>query len=313
MGDVVVSSESWVKDRLGESPALYFPSEGFGALYRRVMLNDMLSTLVANSGIDRVAEFPMDPHGAPGAGSLILSALGRELSLICDQSEALERARSLYEQRGFTNVRYVCRPLESTALSDDEIDLSWSFDRLQATPNPEKTVSEIARVSKAALIIIPNANNYGQYLHFIYHQWARSTCDYVGPRRWMRVATVGQALHAAGFEVLSTGIIDSPWWPGFPELPALVRGALTGHTASSSFAPSQSVPPGLIARLIRRAQRSEFIECSSLPDAVKLLFSHNLFVLAAKPAYRSLIGCTHPEPAWRARRSASGPFLRLCA
>lgn len=313
MSSVAVSTDLWRNDKLGESPALYFPSEGFGALYRRVMLNDMLSTLVGYSTIDTVAEFPMDPHGAPGAGSLIFSALGRTLSLVCDRADALDRARSLYEQRGFANVRYLCGPLDSTALADDEVDLSWSFDRLQATPDPAKTVAEIARVSKTTLIIVPNANNYGQYLHFLYHKWAKSACDYVGPRHWMRTATVGQALQAAGFEVLSTGIIDAPWWPGFPELPALVKKALTGHGPNYSTSPSQSVQPDLIARLIRRAQRSDFIECSALPDPVKLLFSHNLFVLAAKPAYRRLIGYTHPEPAWRARRQASGPFLRLCA
>lgn len=313
MSEATVSPGSWGKEVPEKSPALYFPGEGFGALYRRVMLNEMLSTLIAESPIRSVAEFPMDPHGAAGAGSLILGALGRELTLISDQDEALDRARSLYEQRGLSHVTYVCRPLDATALPDNAVDLSWSFDRVQATRNPAKTVAEIARVSKSALIIIPNANNYGQWFHFIYHQWTRSGCDYVGPRRWMRESTVSQALSAVNMEIVATGIIDAPWWPGFPELPALVRGALKGQPVNRPNALEGSDRPDLIVRLIRRAQRSNFIECSSLPGAVKHLFAHNVFVLAVKPAYRALITCAHPEPAYRAHGRPPGPLLRLCA
>lgn len=303
----------WIDADLVGSPALYFPGEGFGALYRRVMVNRMLVNLMADSPIRSVSEFPLDPHGACGAGSLILSALGRDVTLVYDNEAVLEGARHLFEGRGFSDVHCARHALDATDLPDDYFDLSWSFDRLQATVNPVKSLREICRVSKVVLVIIPNARNYGQYAHHLYHLVAGSPCDYVGPRHWMRADTVSRAIEDAGLDVLSTGIIDAPWWPGFPELPFLVRGLLRGGRAKRPNALDGADEPAIIGPLVRRARSNDFIECSRLPRAVKRVFAHNIFVLAAKPQHRSLVPRPHPEPGYRSGRRDRGSLIRLCA
>jgi len=263
------------------APELYFPQEGFGALYRRRVLNELLVRLVDEVGAETVAEVPLDEYGVAGAGSLIFGVLGCETTLVSSSEGLLERAARTWRERIAAEPRLLCvRPCD---LPDPKatFDLSWSFDRLQAEPAREEVLAQQARVSRHVLIIVPNAWNYGQPWHWLYHKVCRSRCDFVGPRRWLALRPVAQALEANGMEIMRRGLIDVPWWPGFPEAPALARRLMRPWAAPPKpDLTNLGVDADQITALLRKAERATFIERSRVPQPLRALFAHNLYVLA---------------------------------
>jgi hypothetical protein len=281
----------------GTSPQmhLYYPGEGFGNVYRRVLTNDFFTSLIRRTSIKSVAEVPLDSYGIVGAGSLIFSQLGPEITLVSDEPTVLDRARMLMEFNGLQHVNYVLSSLNQLNLPTDRFDFTWSFDRLQVLSNPTVFFRELCRVSKSTMVMVPNADNYGQVAHRIYHHLDGKPCDYVGPLHWMREAPVERALEANGMTIVARGFIDVPWWPEFPELPNLVRQALHRPTVqldpgSTPEAQPDFVPDDLVPYLQRRVRRSAFIELGPWPHWLKRLFAHNLYAIGCKPHYRSELG-----------------------
>jgi SAM-dependent methyltransferase len=281
--------------RPAQKTYFYYPDEGFGNLYRRVLTNDFFAELVRGTNIRSIAEVPLDSYGIVGAGSLIFTQLRREVTLISDDSAVLSRARLLMDFNGVQDVRYLLSGMGHLDVPDDAFDFTWSFDRLQILPDPQRFVRELCRVSKATMIMVPNACNYGQFAHHLYHRLNGTACDYVGPRAWMHQGPVEGALRQNGFAMVSSGFIDVPWWPEFPELPNLVRRALRRQPLvldydSTPEVNPQVVPDAEVARLRRRVRQSAFIELGPWPRLFKLLFAHNLYVIGCKPQYRRELG-----------------------
>ncbi len=263
------------------APELYFPQEGFGAIYRRRVLNEFLVQLVNEIGAQTVAEAPLDEYGVPGAGSLIFGVLGCETTLVSPSEELLERAARTWRRRIAAEPRLLCAGLRDLESPEGAFDLSWSFDRLQAAPAKEELLAKQARVSRHVLIIVPNAWNYGQPWHWLYHKICRNRCDFVGPRRWLALGPVVQALEANGMEIMRQGLIDVPWWPGFPEAPALARRLLRPWATPPKLdLMDLEVDAAQITALVRKAERATFIERSRAPQFLRAPFAHNLYVLA---------------------------------
>ena len=265
------------------APELYFPQEGFGAIYRRRVLNEFMVELARETGAQSVAEAPLDTYGVPGAGSFVFSRLPCETTLISPHEELLSRAERAWRERLGVEPQTVQADPTDIPVADGAYDLTWSFDRLQAEPDREGVVAELARVSRNALIIIPNAWNYAQPGHWLYHLVARPPCDFVGPRKWMRHGTIRRALEANGMEVVRCGLIDVPWWPGFPELPDLVRRMLKpwGKRPVRDM-DDVSLDETAVHELLRKAERATFIERSRTPQWLRAPFAHNLYVLARR-------------------------------
>jgi hypothetical protein len=283
---------------LDQAPAarthLYFPAvEGFGETYRRVMLNEYFSRLLDRTRIQTVAELPLDDYGVVGAGSVIFAQRGCQVRLVSDDRSLLVAGMSVFEHNRLQPaVQLVQGPLTNLPVPDDSYDLGWNFDRLLTMPSPPDFLREMARVCKAVYVCVPNAHNYGQYPHYLYHKVKGDRCAYVEPRAWMQRKPVRATLQQLGLEVVDEGLIDVPWWPGFPELPDLVRRVL-GKRLSDSPLRQQPVPPASQAeeqRWLDKVAQASFIERSRWPEVVRRLFAHNVFVLAVKPAYRAELG-----------------------
>jgi SAM-dependent methyltransferase len=275
-------------------PYLYFPAvEGFGETYRRVMLNDYFARLLGAGRLRHVAELPLDDYGVPGAGSLVFAQHGCQVSLVSDDASLLQAGQRVFALNGLEpTLRLVEGPLTALPLADDTFDLGWNFDRLLMQPDPAQFLREMARVCKAVFVCVPNARNYGQYAHYVYHRLRGDRCAYVEPRAWMARRPVRQVLESLGLQVVEAGVIDAPWWPGFPELPDLAR-RLLGRPAAASPLRQAPVPLETVEEAqhwLSKVQGASFIERSRLPEAVRLLFAHNVYVLAVKPQHRGLLG-----------------------
>jgi hypothetical protein len=221
---------------------LYFPAvEGFGETYRRVMLNQFFSDLLDRARIQTVAELPLDDYGVVGAGSVIFAQRGCHVRLVADDRSLLVDGMKVFEHNRLQRaVTLVQAPLTALPVPDNSYDLGWNFDRLLTLPSPPDFLREMARVCKAVFVCVPNAHNYGQYAHYVYHKLRGDRCAYVEPRAWMARRPVRETLKQLGLEVVNEGLIDVPWWPGFPELPdpaCLASGWATARCGSSRCRP----------------------------------------------------------------------------
>lgn len=287
-----------VPDRVGDRRQIHYlyPSEGFGSVYRRVITNEFFSELIGRTKIKKVAEAPLDSYGIVGAGSLIFTQLDCIVTLIGEDQHLLDRAQALMEFNDIEGVNYVPSPIEKVALPTDEFDFTWNFDRLQTLRDPAAALREICRISKAALISVPNVYTYGQLPHYVYHRLTGTTCEYVGPRSWMKRAPIREILQSEGMEIVQEGVLDVPWWPGFPELPNLVR-ELLGRTPVG--VDEQGTPeanptvydPEDLSDVTRQVSRAALFEKGGWwPGLVRLLFAHNVYVMGCKPEYRRELG-----------------------
>ena len=275
---------------------LYYPAEGFGCLYHRTMLNDFFTNLIGGSKIHSVAEAPLDSYGMVGAGSLVFTQLGRKLTLVSHDKALLDRGCALIEFNAIPNVSYLHSPLDNIPVAADTFDFSWSYERIQAVPNPLAVVDELCRVSKAVMVVVPNKYNYGQYAHYLYHRVSGTTCDYVGPNPLMRPGPIREMFQQRGLVILKEGMIDVPWWPLFPELPNLVRRLFRGTAVTIDPRKSPEVNPQVVSlsdvsRLRQRVEKAAIIERSPwVPRLITLLFAHSAYVIGCKPRYRAQLG-----------------------
>jgi Methyltransferase domain len=275
---------------------LYYPDEGFGNVYRRSMLNDLFTDLFRGTNIRKVAELPVESYGIVGAGSLIWAQLGADFTMVSEDPKIVERAKALMRFNSVPDAKYLLAPLHNLPVSNDEFDFSWNFDELLPMQNRQAFLTELCRVSKAAMIVVPNAYSYGQVAHYLYHVATRSTCMHAGPRVWMRHAPVRAALQREGMSIVAEGMVDVPWWPSFPELPNLVRGLLgrkkveVDRHGIPELAP-RAVPPAEEPAMRRKVERNAVIERGRLiPKPLKWFFDHNIYVIGCKPAYRQALG-----------------------
>jgi len=263
------------------APEFYFPQEGFGAIYRRRVLNEFLVDLVAEAGIRSVAEVPLDSYGVAGAGSLIFGALGCETTLVSPSEERLEHAARTWRERLGKEPHLLQADPAEIPVADGTYDLTWSFDRLQAEPRKEAVLAECARTSGHALVIVPNAWNYGQPWHWLYHGVFGNPCDFVNPRRWLAVRPVRETLLEHGMESIREGLIDVPWWPGFPEIFAIVRRMLKPWSPPPEPDLSDlALDTSVVNELVKKAEGAMYIERSRAPRFLRSPFAHNLYVLA---------------------------------
>jgi len=284
-------------ERPGDAPPAhrYYPDEGFGNMYRRAMLNDFFTDLVHRTHIRKVAEVPLESYGIVGAGCLILTQLGADLTLISDDQNLLDRAQALMRFNSVSRVNYLHSPLRSIPVADDTFDFTWNFDELLPMSDREAFLREQCRISKAAMVVIPSANNYGQVMHHIYHKLTGTTCMHADPREWMRHKPVREAFQRNGMTVVAEGIIDVPWWPSFPELGNIVRGWLGRppvqiDTQGIPEANPKVVPPADVPAMRRKIVRNGFVERGRWPRLIKLFFAHNFYVIGCKPQSRQALG-----------------------
>lgn len=294
LSPVVVSKTA--QPESSRSVSYFYPDEGFGNVYRRSMLNDLFTDLIRRSNIHTVAEVPLESYGIVGAGSLIFTQLGCDVTMVSDDQELLNRAQALMKFNGVTDAKFLHSPLIPLELEDNAYDFTWNFDELLPLEEKEAFLAEQCRISKAAFVVVPSAYSYGQVMHYLYHKLTRTTCMHAGPRSWMYRKPIREAMKRNGMDVVKEGIIDVPWWPSFPELPNMVRSLLGRETVQVDKrgipeANPNYVRPEDLPATQKRVRRSGIVELGRYwPKPVKYFFAHNIYVLGCKPEYREELG-----------------------
>jgi hypothetical protein len=273
----------------------FYPDEGFGNVYRRSMLNDLFTNLIRRTKIQKVAEVPLESYGIIGAGSLVFTQLGCDITLISEEQQILDRAKALMHFNGISHVQYIHSQRHHIPVADNTFDLAWNFDELLPLADKEDFLREMCRIAKAVFVVVPNAYSYGQMMHHYYHMLMRTTCLHAGPRQWMHRKPIRDALRQCGMTIVGQGMIDVPWWPSFPELPNMVRRMLGRPAVEVDVRGIPETNPDYVRpvdvpAMRRKVKRSGFVERGRWPSPIKWFFAHNIYVIGCKAAYRQQLG-----------------------
>jgi ubiquinone/menaquinone biosynthesis C-methylase UbiE len=262
-----------------EKVQLYDFAEGFGSVYGRYVRKRLSQRLIRKYNIRTVLEAPCNAEAyfaSPGTQSVVFAQEGCQVTLLHPDEDIVDRTRAFWKRLdlGETEVLHHT-DLYHLPFGENQFDLVWNFDYIPLLADPSRFIAEMARVSRdKVMIIVPNFLNIGYPLHALLNVAQRRPSPW-GARRWMATAPVTRALRSAGLEVIATGIVDAPPWPGFDAMNIVGRFVRRHTVEGSKEQRTDAETEHMLSRLT-------FIEYAPLPTLAKLPFAHQLYVLAQK-------------------------------
>lgn len=262
-----------------QPPNVYDFAEGFGSVYGRYVRNRQSRRLIARYGIRTVLEAPCNAESyfaSPGTQSVIFAQAGCSVTLLHPEETIVAKTRAFWQALGYTDTPVLHHTdLEHLPFANNQFDLVWNFDYIPLFDDPAGFIHEMARVSRhLVMIIVPNFKNIGYPIHALLNVVQRRKSPW-GTRRWMAIKPVQQAMHALGLEVIETGLVDMPPWPGFDTL-NLVGQFVRRNTVQA--APEQRSD----AQIEQMLRKLTFIEDAPLPQSLKVPFAHQLYIIGRK-------------------------------
>ena len=123
---------------------------------------------------------------------------------------------------------------------DNSFDLVWNFDSIPSLQPPRPLPRrDGARVPPPGDGHLPNPRNVGYPVHRLLMKM-QGTKSVWGSPRWMESRRVRKVLEGMGMEVISTGLVDMPPWPGFDVLtPSARPSATTRSRPTTTHAPTK--------------------------------------------------------------------------
>jgi hypothetical protein len=261
-------------------PRLYDFAEGFGSVYGRYVRKHLCLDIISKHGVRTVLEAPCNAESyfaSPGTQSVIFAQQGCEVALLHPEEEIVEKTRDFWAALDLGDTLILHHTdLYHLPFDDSQFDLVWNFDYIPLFDDPPAFIAEMVRVSGGlVMIIVPNFKNIGYPLHALLNLLKRRESPW-GSREWMAIKPVERVLRALGVEIVESGLVDIPPWPGFDAL-NLVGQFLRGRT----------VEAGEEQRTDEEAEQMlsnlTFIEYAPVPEILKTPFAHQRYVVAQKP------------------------------
>lgn len=245
---------------------------GIGVVYEQFMLNRLLMRIVKQHKVDSVLESPLlGMAGLTGINSMAISDMEVKITLADDDRERLRMVEKAWKtakrKARFVHVKSFSR----LPFGDSEFGLAHNFAALWHLNDPEKAIGEMARVSKMALICMPNPSNP-------IFQLRKIAGKLPARKEWAGQKRICDALAAHGMRIIETGLLDIPPWPDTViSLKRLIPMG-SGKWRWSMLDYYCGKNPGLG----EKAEGYAFIEDSRLPLAFKGLWAHHRYVIAGK-------------------------------
>jgi len=184
-----------------------------GITYDRFRVARLLERLKDRLHIRRAIEVPSTGAKAcPSLYSLPLALAGCDVTLV----NAFPPALANWDALGVRDrVHAVRARTDRLPFADRSFDLAWNFVTLGWQESLVPTLSEMARVAPAVLLVQQNGYNIGYPWHRFLHWLFRLEWDH-GHTRYFFPRTVSIEMKFAGLERLEIGLLDQVPWPDPP-------------------------------------------------------------------------------------------------
>jgi hypothetical protein len=260
-------------------PRLYDFAEGFGSVYGRYVRKHLCQRLIDQYKLRSVLEAPCNAESyfaSPGTQSVVFARSACAVTLLHPEEEIVAKTRAFWTALGLGSTPVLHHTdLYHLPFEDGTFDLVWNFDYLPLLNEPNRFVGEMARVSrKLVLAIVPNRRNLGYPVHALFNAWHRRSSPWGSPE-WMAARPVRQAMEAQGLRVIESGFVDAPPWPGFDVLNLLGRYVRRSTVEARADDRTDDEVEALL-------ERFTFAERASLPNALKAVLAHQLYVVGLR-------------------------------
>lgn len=264
-------------------------NEGLGLVYERFVLNDFLSALRSEHGIETVLEAPLfGMAGVSGINSVGLAQAGAQVTLVDGHSERLAAVERIWGELGLA-AQFVCHEeWGGLPFPDGAFDLAWNWAALWYLPDPAALLRELARVSRRVVFVaMPNRAQIGYLLRK--YLLERDFVNYVD-ERWADIGRVRRVLEGAGVRIVRQGVLDVPPWPDtvMPAAEVLKRlglrsGKLTGQFSGDAWQWStMAYYLGRQPDLYDRVMRYAWLDRLALPWRLKAIWAHHRYLVGIK-------------------------------
>ena len=264
-------------------------NEGLGLVYERFVLNDFLSALRGEYGIETVLEAPLfGMAGVSGINSVALAQAGVQVTLVDSHSERLAAVERIWGELGLA-ARFVCHEeWGGLPFPDGAFDLAWNWAALWYLPDPAALLRELARVSRQVVFVaMPNRAQVGYLLRK--YLLERDFVNYVD-ERWADIGRARRVLEGAGVRIVRQGVLDVPPWPDtvMPAAEVLKRLGLRSKKLTGQFSgdawrwSTMAYYLGRQPDLYDRVMRYAWLDRAPLPWRLKAVWAHHRYVVGIK-------------------------------
>lgn len=187
-------------------------AEGFGLVYERYKLGNLLKGLVKKYDIKSVLELPGGGVKAmPSVYSICMGLAGCNVTIVNGERASLKVWKRLGIEDRVTFIE--CGDICQTQLPDRTFDFVWSFVIFGTFSNPDNVLKEMKRVSKRHVaLFMGNKRNVGYYFHRFAHwyskiPWTHGDVTLRVPKR------IKNMMQEEGMKIEKIGLVDTPPWP----------------------------------------------------------------------------------------------------
>lgn len=248
--------------------------EGIGSIYERVMLQDLLPSILSKTDAKSILEFPATI--TKGWDNHVL--LDSHDVTVADLDGSLKKKWPFEKKPRF----------EKVSKDSQRFDLVWNFALFH---QHQKLFPAIDMFSKKYILLFtPNIFNWGAPIHWGFHLVTLTGCNHPenGPVNLMTANGLANYVEDKGYTVLETGYFDLPPWPDFAfskkelgkHFPfSLLWGEKEKNSAELKNKSDSDFDPVATNKVV---QKSAYWERKGVPCWVESIVAHHQYVLAEK-------------------------------
>lgn len=254
--------------------------EVFGVNYERFSVGKKLKKFAKKYAIKSVLEMPA--HGAKAMPSIYSIGFAKEVEKITLVNGNSRYALEWEKIDATAQVEWLENDeIENLNLSSNMYDFVWNFAYITSSPNPDKLIDEMKRVSKKYVCIFSvNAGNIGFPIHRLVHKKTGIPWTH-GDIRYNNRHFIKEKMKEHGLRIVENGFVDCPIWPdslGFRDVRL--------HRMNVDFNKMEWEAPYidmLVSNSFPLWMKAVYvIERLPLPKFIKSIYSHINYTLAEK-------------------------------
>jgi hypothetical protein len=272
-------------------------NEGLGLVYERFVLNDFLSALRQEYGLESVLEAPIfGMAGVSGINSVAFAQAGADVTLVDEHAERLAAVERIWDELALKAHFVHHTNWSELPFPDDAFDLTWNWAALwhlsDGSPDgryrPGNLLRELVRVSRRVVFVaMPNRVQVGYLLRK--YVLERDFVDYVD-EEWADIGRVRRVLEDAGLRIVSQGVLDVPPWPDtvMPASEVLERLGIRSKKLEGQFSgeswqwSTMAYYLGQQPELYDRVMSYAWLDRAPIPWRVKAVWAHHRYVVGLK-------------------------------
>jgi hypothetical protein len=272
-------------------------NEGLGLVYERFVLNDFLSALRQEYGLESVLEAPIfGMAGVSGINSVAFAQAGADVTLVDEHAGRLAAVERIWNELALKAHFVHHTNWGQLPFPDDAFDLTWNWAALWHLPDgsaegqhlPGDLLRELVRVSRRVVFVaMPNRVQVGYLLRK--YVLERDFVDYVD-EQWADIGRVRRVLEDAGLRIVRQGVLDVPPWPDtvMPASEVLERLGIRSKKLEGQFSgdswqwSTMAYYLGQQPELYDRVMRYAWLDRAPLPWRLKAVWAHHRYVVGLK-------------------------------